>query len=206
MKKVLIEIAKKFKWQILIQIIFLGIYIYLLTCPPKIIGNIVDMLYNIEENKQNILNNTYYLLGICIIVLFVRIIWKYYKTYISRGFENLLKQKLFKRFLKLKLKDIQNIKNGEIMSYFVKDVNQIRAFTLKLLSHATRTIFTFIIAANQMIVNVNFRLTVAVMIPIILGCIVIIKIKKYVSDSYRKSQDMFTEMSEYIQESTDIVI
>ncbi len=92
------------------------------------------------------------------------------------------------------------------MSYFVKDVNQIRAFTLKLLSHATRTIFTFIIAANQMIVNVNFRLTVAVMIPIILGCIVIIKIKKYVSDSYRKSQDMFTEMSEYIQESTDIVI
>lgn len=69
-----------------------------------------------KTNKQNILNNTYYLLGICIVLLIVRIIWKFFEVYISRGFESNIKIRLFNRFLKLKLKDIQNIKNGEIMS------------------------------------------------------------------------------------------
>ena len=69
------------------------------------------MLYDIEANKQNIINNTYYLLGICIVLLIVRIPWKYFETSISRKFEKDIKIKLFQRFLKLKLKDIQNIKN-----------------------------------------------------------------------------------------------
>ena len=47
MKKVIIDTLKKHKWTILLQTIFLVINIYLLTVPPKIIGNIVDMLYNL---------------------------------------------------------------------------------------------------------------------------------------------------------------
>lgn len=73
------------------------------------------MLYEIEANKHSILNNTYYLLGICIVLLLVRVSWKYFEAYVSRGFEKDIKIKLFERFLKLKLKDIQNIKNGEII-------------------------------------------------------------------------------------------
>ena len=90
------------------EITFIAIYIYLLTYPPKIIGNIADMMYNILENKQNILNNTYYLIGICIVLLVTRVIWKYYERNVSRGIERDIKTKLFKRFLKLKIKDIQS--------------------------------------------------------------------------------------------------
>lgn len=74
MRKTLINTLKKYKYRMLLQTIFIGIYIYLLTCPPKVIGKIVDMLYNIEANKQNILNSTYYLIGICVILLVVRVI------------------------------------------------------------------------------------------------------------------------------------
>lgn len=205
MKKVIIDTLKNYKWRILLQIVFLGINIYLLTYPPKIIGKIVDMLYDLETNKQNILNNTYYLLGICIVLLIVRIIWKYFECNISRGFERDIKINLFRRFLKLKLKDIQNIKNGEIMSYFVKDTNEIRIAVYRVLSHGVRIVFTFIIAAFQMIKNVNLYLTIAVMIPILVGSYLIVKIKKYVEKSFKKSQEMFTQMSEYIQESTDSI-
>ena len=52
------------------------------------------MLYDIEANKQNIINNTYYLLGICIVLLIVRIPWKYFETSISRKFEKDIKIKL----------------------------------------------------------------------------------------------------------------
>ena len=194
MKKAIIDSLKKYKWKI-----------YLLTYPAKIVGNIVDMLYNLNENKQEILNNTYYLIGICIVLLIIRIIWKYFEIYINRAVERDLKTNLFERFLKLKLKDIQNIKNGEIMSYFVKDIMEIRNIVYRILSHGVRIVFTFVIAVYQMIQGVNLSLTIAVMGPILIGCYLVIKIKKYVEISFKKSQERFTEMSEYIQESTDSI-
>ncbi len=205
MKKVIIESLKNYKWRILIQIILLGVNIYLLTYPPKIIGNIIDMLYDLDTNKQNILSSTYFLLVVCVVLLVVRVIWKYLECYISRGFERDIKINLFKRFMKLKLKDIQNIKNGEIMSYFVKDTNEIRSTVYRILSHGVRIAFTFIIAFFQMVQSVNLYLALAVMLPIIIGAYLVVKIKKYVEKSFKKSQDMFTNMSEYIQESTDSI-
>lgn len=205
MKKVLIDSLKKYKWKIPVQIILMGLNIYILTIPATIIGNIIDLLYNIDANKQAIINNTYYLLGICIVYLLNRMLWKYLETYIARGVEKDIKSKLFQRFLKLKLQNIQSIKNGEIMSYFVKDTNEIRSTVYRIISHGSRVVFTFIIAIYKMASGVNIYLTLAVMVPIIIASILVIKIKKYVEISFKKSQDKFTEMSEYIQESTDSV-
>lgn len=205
MKKVIIEALKGYKWQIPIHIILIGINIYLLAIPAKIIGNIIDLLYDVELNRQAILNNTYYLLGSCIVLLVVRMCWKYLETYISRGVERDIKIKLFQRFLKLKLQNIQDIKNGEIMSYFVKDTNEIRSTVYRIISHGIRIVFTFILAIYQMAKGVNIYLTIAVMLPIILATIIVIKIKKYVEISFKNAQNKFTEMSEYIQESTDSI-
>lgn len=203
MKKVLINSLKKYKWQIPIHCILIAINIYLLTIPAKIIGNIIDLLYDIEANKQAILNQTYYLLGVCVIYFFNRLCWKYLETYISRGVERDLKVNLFKRFLKLKLQNIQDIKNGEIMSYFVKDTNEIRSIIWRILSHGERVVFIFIIASYKMAKGINLSLTIAVMLPIVVAFIAVIKIKKYVEINFKKAQERFTEMSEYIQESTD---
>jgi len=120
MKKVIIEALKNYKGKIMLMLILLAFDIYLLTCPAKIIGVIIDNLYDIEANKQVIINNIYFLLGICAVYLVTRIVWKYFEVYISRGFEKDIKNKLFERFLKLKVKEIQNIKNGEIGGSFNK--------------------------------------------------------------------------------------
>ncbi len=205
MKKVIIDTLKGYKWKILLQLVLLAVNIYLLTCPARIIGSIVDQLYDMEANKQAILVNTYYLLGICVLYLLVRLGWKYYETYISRGFERDIKIKLFERFMKLKVKEIQKIKNGEIMSYFVKDTNEIRSAVYRILSHGSRTIFTFIIATFQMAQGVNLYLTMATLCPIIIASFLVVKIKKYVEINFKKAQDKFTELSEYIQESTDSI-
>ncbi len=205
MKKVIIDTLKKYKWKIVLQIMISAVNIYLLTYPAKIVGKIIDHLYDIEANKQIILNDTYYLLGICIVLLFVRIAWKYLETYISRGFERDIKAKLFERFLKLKVKEIQNIKNGEIMSYFVKDTNEIRSAVYRIVSHGGRTVLIFMIATYQMAKGVNLNLTLATLCPIIIAILLVVKIKKYVEINFKKAQERFTEMSEYIQESTDSI-
>ena len=190
MKKVVIEVLKKFKFKIFMFIIFLGFNSYILTCPPKIIGNIIDLLYDIEKNKTIILNYTYYLIGVCIVYLANRFIWKRLEIHLSRGFERELNIRLFKRLLKLKLKDIQTIKNGEIMSYFVKDVNEMRAGFYRLISHLTRSVFLCMLVTLQMINGTNVYLTIAVIIPLLIGGYTVTKIKKYIEQSFEKSQRM----------------
>lgn len=61
MKKVLLKILKKYRLTTFLTVFFIMLNIYFLTYPPKIIGNIVDLLYNIEQNKQQIIRTNYLL-------------------------------------------------------------------------------------------------------------------------------------------------
>lgn len=205
MKEKLIKIIKRRKWTILLQIILLLINVYLLTYPAKIVGNIIDLLYDIEKNKGQILLNTYYLIGFCLLLLIIRMWWKYYDSYNQRYVEKDLKDALFERVMKIKLSKLQNIKNGELMAYFVKDVNEIRRAVYTCISHGTRIIGTVVITAIVMAKNVDIRLTLVTLCPIIITAFIIVKLKNYVELCFRKSQKYFTELSEYVQESTDSI-
>lgn len=205
MKKILSKIIKKYWFAILMQITFIGLNIYFLTYPPKIIGNIVDLLYNIEQNRDAIFTQVWYLLGICIVLLAVRMPWRWLSGYTPRSVERDLKDKLFEQFMRIKMTSLQNIKNGELMSYFVKDITEIRQFIYRLLSYGTRFVFTMVIATYSMMSGVNASLTLVTLCPIIITIFLIIKIKEYVESSFRKSQKYFTELSEYVQESTDAI-
>lgn len=205
MKDVLLSAIKKYRWKIFIEILFISFNTYLLTYPAKIVGNIVDLLYDVEQNGSQIMNNTYYLLGICVILLLIRLIWKHYVQDITRGMEVEIKNKLFERMLKVKLEKLQEIKNGELMSYFVRDANEIRKLVNRILQFATRLVSTFTIVTITMATSINLSLTIAAMIPIIISILMIIKLQKYVSSTYKKCQEKFTDFSEYIQESTDSI-
>ncbi len=205
MKKVLLKILKKYKFTILLQILFIFLNMYLLTYPPKIIGNIVDLLYDIETNKSQIIQNTIYLIIVAILLLGARMPWRWLAGYNPRSIERDLKDKLFEQFMKIKMTNIQNIKNGELMSYFVKDISEIRTFSYRIVSYGARIIATSIIVTYSMMSGVNIKLTVATLCPIIITVFIIIKIKKYVEKNFKKSQKYFTELSEYVQESTDAI-
>lgn len=204
MKDVLKKIIKKLSLKIVCIIILVGINIYLLTFPSKILGKIMNLMYNINQNKQSIINNIIILLIASFSILIIRTIWKYLIGISTRTLEKDLKDTLFKQFLSTSLTSIQDIKNGEIMSYFVKDVGEIRGILYRLLSHGSRIIFTFIIATYTM-KQVNLKLTIAVICPIIITIIAVIILKRYVERSFKKAQKYFTSLSEYVQESTDSI-
>lgn len=204
MKKILQNIIKKQLFQYIAIVVLVGLNVYLLTYPSKILGKIIDLLYNIEENKTLVINNIIILILASIGILLVRVIWKYLVGICTRYFEKELKDKLFNQFLSVNLTSIQNIKNGELMSYFIKDVGEIRGFLYRLLSHGTRILFVFIIATNTMR-NVNLSLTIATLCPILITVYIVIILKKYVEKSYKKGQKYFTSLSEYVQESTDAI-
>lgn len=205
MKKIILNAIRKNKWRYLTQLIFMMVNIYLLTIPAEIIGKIVDLLYDVANNGQEILNQTFILIGISLAMLVIRVVWKYYETYLSRYIEKDIKDALFDNLIKLNLTEILGIKNGELMSYFVQDIREIRQFALRVSSHLTRTIFICIFVSLAMIKNVNLKLTIVALLPLIITVLVTINIKKYIEKSYKKSRKYFTELSEYIQESTDAI-
>ena len=204
MKKLLKTFFKKERFTIFAIIILVGINVYFLTFPSKILGKIIDLLYDIEVHKITIIKYIAFLILFSVLSLIIRVAWKSLVGKTTRLLEKILKDKLFENFLKLKLSSIQNIKNGEIMSYFVKDVGEIRTLFYRLLSHGTRIFFILVIATYTM-KTVNTKLTIATLCPMVITAIIIIILKKYVEKSFAKSQKYFTNLSEYVQESTDAI-
>lgn len=204
MKQQLISIYKKLSFKMILIVIMVAANVYLLTYPSKVLGKIIDLLANIEQNKDAIIQNIIFLIIASLVALIVRIIWKYLLACTTRFVEKSLRDSLFEHFLKIKLSNIQNIKNGELMSYFVKDIGEIRGATYRVLSHASRVFFILIITTITM-AKVNVSLTIAAICPIIITTCIIIILKKYVERSFKKSQKYFTSLSEYVQESTDAI-
>lgn len=134
MKNIIIKILKKYKLQFVIVFMFIAINMYLLTIPPQIVGRIVDLLYDVNQNKELIFEQTVYLIFAAIGLLLARIPWHYTVGIIARGFEKDIKNKLFDQFMKIKMVSLQNIKNGELMSYFTKDVGELRVFLYRAVS------------------------------------------------------------------------
>lgn len=205
MKKIILEVLKRSKWIIIFEIIFIIINILLTTYPAKIIGEIIDLMYNMDEFKNVILQKTGIMLVVCIGILIVRTLWKYLEISMSNTFVTTLRNKLFEKLMKIHLEELKDIKNGQIMSYFVSDIKTMRAFVSKVISTITRIVMTGIIVIGTMSTDVNINLTLAILIPIVITTIIVVILKSYVEKNYKQAQKDFTDLSEYVQESTDSI-
>ncbi len=205
MKKELIKSLKKYKWQILIEIILIVISVIFIAYPSKIVGRMIDLLYNVESNKSEIIKSIVQLLSISIGFLITRVLWKNLDFRINIYIDKDLKDRLFTKLLKTKVKALNEIKNGEIMSYFVSDLRKVTMITAKFISTGTRIIANFTIAIIMMSNSCNIKLTLISLIPVLITIVVIIFIRKRWMDVMKEAQKSFADLSEYVQESTDSI-
>lgn len=205
MKKELIKSLKKYKWQILIEIILIIISVIFIAYPSKIIGKMIDLLYNAESNKSELIKSIVQLLSVSIGVLITRVLWKNLDFRLNVYIDKDLRDRLFTKLLKTKVKALNEIKNGEIMSYFVSDLRKVTMITAKFISTGTRIIANFTIAIIMMSNSCNIKLTLISLIPVLITIVVIIFIRKRWMDVMKEAQKSFADLSEYVQESTDSI-
>ena len=205
MKKELIKSLKKYKWQILIEIILIVISVIFIAYPSKIVGRMIDLLYNAESNKSEIIKSIVQLLSISIGFLITRVLWKNLDFRINVYIDKDLKDRLFTKLLKTKVKALNEIKNGEIMSYFVSDLRKVTMTTAKFISTGTRIIANFTIAIIMMSNSCNIKLTLISLIPVFITIVVIIFIRKRWMDVMKEAQKSFADLSEYVQDSTESI-
>ncbi len=205
MKKILKELLKKHAILIIAELILISINIYLLTVPSKMLGQIIDLLYGIEENKLQILQTSYFLLGMCMLLLISRVAWKMIDAKISRNIVKKMRDTVFEKLLKTDVSKLDSLKNGDVMSYFVKDIAEIRKFVSNVITLIVRFILNFAIVAIAMIQSTNYKLTAISICPIIISIILIFMMIKKIEKSYNLARKKFTELSEFVQESTDSI-
>ncbi len=205
MKKELIKSLKKYKWQILIEIILIIISVIFIAYPSKIVGKMIDLLYNAESNKSEIIKSIVQLLSVSIGVLITRVLWKNLDFRLNVYIDKDLRDRLFTKLLKTKVKALNKIKNGEIMSYFFSDLRKVTMTTAKFISTGTRIIANFTIAIIMMSNSCNIKLTLISLIPVFITIVVIIFIRKRWMDLMKEAQKSFADLSEYVQESTDSI-
>lgn len=205
MKNILTKVIKKHSLILVMEIILISINIWLLTMPSSILGEIVDLLYNIDLNKNLILKETYYLLLACIAILSARVMWRVLDAKFSRNLVKELRDRIFEKLLKIDVAELQKKKNGDIMSYFVKDIAQIRKFVSNAITTTVRFFLNFIIVAIAMVKSTNIKLTLIALLPIFISMILILLKLKKLGKNYEDSRTKFTSLSEFVQESTDSI-
>ena len=205
MKKTLLNLYKKNTLLLLIEIIFIAINVYLLTVPSKLLGQIVDLLYNLDTNKDRIIHTVLLLLLMCLILITVRVTWKMIDAKIGRNNTKTIRDTIYEKMLKTDVSILEKIKNGDIMSYFVKDINQVRKFISNVITLIVRFILNFLIVAFTMVQATNTKLTLIVLLPISISIVLILMMVKKIEEHYNESRKRFTNLSEYVQESTDSI-
>ena len=205
MNQELIKSLKKYKWKILIEIILIVFCVIFIAYPSKLIGKMVDLLYNAEMNKTEIIKSVIQLLFVSLVIIVTRIAWKNLDFRINIYIDKDIRDRLFTKLLKAKVESLNEIKNGEIMSYFVSDLRKVTMTTSKFISTGTRIIANFAVAITMMSSSCNIKLTVISLIPVFATIVIIILIRNRMDKSFKLAQKSFTDLSEYVQESTDSV-
>jgi ATP-binding cassette subfamily B protein len=205
MKNLLTSLIKKHLGYIVLEIVILMINIFLFTVPSKILGQIIDLLYNIEVNKNLIIQTSFYLLLMCALYLISRIAWKMLDAKISRNMVKEIRDTIYKKLLKTDVSKIDTMKNGDIMSYFVKDINQVRKFVSNVITLLVRFVLNFAIVAIAMTKSTNIKLTLITLSPIIISIVLIFMMIKRIEKHYNESRKKFSGLTEFVQESTDSI-
>lgn len=205
MKQNLINILKKNKIKLIIEATALILQIYLLFFPSKYLGNIIDLLNNIELNKKIIIQKVLLIMITSIGVIISRLIYKKIDFYMECKIRKDLTDELFNKLMKMRIEDIKQIKNGEIMSYFVRDVKKISRQILRFFTAGIRLTANIIIVIVLMTKNSNIKLAICAIIPVLITMIALFFIRKKIRKNFKIAQQAFTDFSEYVQENTDSI-
>ena len=123
----------------------------------------------------------------------------------SRNLVKEFRDRLFEKLLKIDVSKLQQKKNGDIMSYFVKDIQEVRKFISNTTTTTVRFFLNFLIVAIAMSKSTNIKLTLMVLLPIFISIILILLNLRKLSKHYEDSRIKFTDLSEFVQESTDSI-
>ncbi|RJX25262.1 MAG: ABC transporter ATP-binding protein [Acholeplasma sp.] len=167
---------------------------------PKLVGGIIDTLKSTSPNITQIEQS---IIRIGVLALFItigRFLWRYTIFGASRRIEYELRNVMFSHATKLSQSFYSQEKVGGLMTYFINDLEAIRMSFGPGILMLVDGLMLGGFALYRMF-NLNSRLTLYAVIPMVFMTIALVFIRKTISKRFKDRQDSFERLSDFTQEN-----
>lgn len=195
------EFLKKYGWLYIPGIIFLAINSRIQTLAPGALGKAIDLLDQAVPDKSLVVRQAGLIVLIAVGVFVTRFIWRMMIIRNARVLECFLREKLFVKLQSMPISFFSKQRSGDLMAYAINDVGAVRMTFGPALAQSLNGIITGTLAIWSMIQATDGRLTLLALIPVPIAVISIVLIGNMVQKRFRRVQELFSNLSGFVNES-----
>nr|SIP63362.1 Lipid A export ATP-binding/permease protein MsbA [uncultured bacterium] len=195
---------RRYLWKYAVGIFALFMVDLINSAVPGITGSLVDGLTGRAETGfglKDVQALIWRLLGMGALITIGRFGWRYFLFGTARSIERDMRRDLFGHLETLSMRYYNEHKTGDLMAHFTNDLQSIR----ELMGGTVITTFDasvmLVLVLWRMISNVNLRLTIAAVIPMILIIIGDLFFGKAIHRRFLAKQEAFSELTDQVQEA-----
>ena len=192
---------KKYRVQYIAGILTLFIVDVANIFIPKMTGTITDGL---TDKTMDWAGVKQCLLGILLLGLTLaigRFLWRYFLFISARKIERDIRNEMFGHLETLDVEYFHNHKTGDIMTRFTSDLNAVRMAIGPAVICVFDAVVMTVMIVFQMIVYVNWKLTLLAMVPMLLICAGYWYFGNLLEKLYGERQASISNLTDFVQES-----
>ncbi len=198
--KLIISYLKHYKKTIAIGVLCLIIVDAIQMIVPKIIQHVIDSLHNPSFTMKTVLISAGFIFGLAIFMALLRFLWRILLITNSFKIEKKIRNDYYEHLQKLSPRFFQNHNTGDLMAYATNDLNAVRMlFGIGVV--LAFDVFFVTIASFVLMSNINFKMTLYVIIPLPIVTFITIYFGKRLHRLFKKVQDTFSHLSDRVQET-----
>jgi ATP-binding cassette, subfamily B, multidrug efflux pump len=197
----------KYKWRIILGIIFIGISNYFGVEMPKMVKDAVnDFLGEVDVNQtfESIFWLSLKLAGIYVLFSILKgfflFLTRQMIIIVSRLIEFDLKNEIYKQYQKLNYSFYKKNKTGDLMNRISEDVSQVRMYLGPGWMYTINLIVLFLLVIFTML-KINVSLTLIVLAPLPIMSILIYRVSSKMNKLSKEVQEEQSLLSTIVQES-----
>ena len=192
---------KQEKWRYVVFLIVNILSMYLMTLPPKYLGEALDVIGTGQIN-ENYYFNIIVKMSIVAVLLYAGFnIRSRLMMNGSHKLQYILRNQLMDYLERMDSHYYNEHETGDLMAVATQDVNNICMATSQILSQLISSVFTMIFVIWQMVGGVNLKLTVVSLIPLPIAIVLVYFMSKKIRRLFIDSRDAFGEFNNTTLES-----
>lgn len=190
----------KYKWAYLFGMAILIVIDIAQVQVPIIVGDMIDGIETKSVSGDDFGRALVTMLVIALIVLLGRIGWRYCIFGSARKIERDIRNDLFTHLLSLPKSYFHKHKAGEIMAFMTNDIEAIRMVFAVTIMMGLDTVTIGIVVIYKMITNIDLKLSVVAIIPLIMIGLVTRFVGSEIHRRFTIRQEAFAKVSDFVQE------
>ena len=198
----------KYKWHLLLGLLFIIASNYFGVYMPKIIDDALDNLISHSKNSPNN-SNLLWELGLKLVLMYMAFslfkgIFLFFtrQTIIvmSRKIEYDLKNEIFSKYQQLSIAFYKNNKTGDLMNRISEDVTKVRMYLGPAIMYSINVAVLFIMVISFMLYK-NTELTLYVLFPLPILSFIIYKVSSVINKKSEITQQKQSKITSFVQEA-----